>query len=353
MGMNESMATDKRVLIVDDEEKVVFFLRESLEELGRNFTIGTAGSAEEALEKIESHPYDLVISDLRMPGIDGLQLLERVKQRYPDTRFILMTAYGSDEVEARAHSLEVYDYIAKPFHVSDLLTVTRHALADVASQDKDEVTLPENKTDAVNRALSNLRFEVGAHCVILADVQGHIVSEVGISQGLETGTLIPLVASSLTSVSGIAQYLQDQETFNLHFYEGKKYDIYSTSVGDDLFLTLIFDRSKQPSRIGMVWLYAKRTTQDLLKVLYGLGAGAVGELPAREEILEAEAAPPQPEKLEEQETTEPATTTVAESPDKEEGTGVTANGDSTFGIEEALRKGLIDEEFAHLLKGEG
>jgi CheY-like chemotaxis protein len=353
MGMNESMATDKRVLIVDDEEKVVFFLRESLEELGRDFTIGTAGSAEEALEKIESHPYDLVISDLRMPGIDGLQLLERVKQRYPDTRFILMTAYGSDEVEARAHSLEVYDYIAKPFHVSDLLTVTRHALADVASQEEDDVTLPANKTDAVNRALSNLRFEVGAHCVILADVQGHIVSEVGISQGLETGTLIPLVASSLTSVSGIAQYLQDQETFNLHFYEGKKYDIYSTSVGDDLFLTLIFDRSKQPSRIGMVWLYAKRTTQDLLKVLYGLGGGAVGEPPAREEILEAEAAPPGAEKLEEQETTEPAITAVAGTPGKAEKPSVTANGESTFGIEEALRKGLIDEEFAHLLKGEG
>jgi CheY-like chemotaxis protein len=350
--MGEGMTADKRVLIVDDEEKVVFFLRESLEELGRDFTIGTAGSAEEALEKIESHPYDLVISDLRMPGIDGLQLLERVKQRYPQTRFILMTAYGSDEVEAKAHSLEVYDYIAKPFHVSDLLTVTRHALADVTSREERDVPLPATKTNAVNRALSNLRFEVGAHCVILADVQGHIVSEVGISQGLETGTLIPLVASSLTGVSGIAQYLQDQETFNLHFYEGKKYDIYSTSVGDDLFLTLIFDRSKQPSRIGMVWLYVKRTTQDLLKTLYGLGGGAAAEPSAPEEGPEVEAIPPAPERLERRAQTQPAVTPTAESPDEEQSAGITANGDSTFGVEEALRKGLIDEDFAHLLKGE-
>lgn len=351
--MSESMTEDKRVLIVDDEEKVVFFLRESLEELGRDFTIGTAGSAEEALEKIERHPYDLVISDLRMPGIDGLQLLERVKQRYPKTRFILMTAYGSDEVEARAHRLEVYDYIAKPFHVSDLLTVTRHALADVASREEGDVPLPATKMDAVNRALSNLRFEVGAHCVILADVQGHIVGEVGIRQGLETGTLIPLVASGLTSVSGIAQYLQDQETFNLHCYEGKKYDIYSTTVGDDLFLTLIFDRSKQPSRIGMVWLYAKRTTQDLLKTLYGLRDGAVSEPSAQEESLEPEATPPAPKKLEREGTIESTISTLAGSPDEEEGAAATANCDSTFGIEEALRKGLIDEDFAHLLKGEG
>jgi hypothetical protein len=270
-----------------------------------------------------------------------------------------MTAYGSDEVEARAHSLEVYDYIAKPFHVSDLLTVTRHALADAATKETGDVALPATQTDAVNRALSNLRFEVGAHCVILADVQGHTVSEVGISQGLEAGTLIPLVASSLTSVSGIAQYLQDQETFNLHFYEGKKYDVYSTSVGDDLFLTIIFDRSKQPSRIGMVWLYAKRTTQDLLKILYGLGDGAEGEPSAAEEeeekSPEAEATLPAPERLEEQVEAQPTASTPAESPDAEEAEAapVTANGDSTFGIEEALRKGLIDEDFAHLLKGEG
>jgi CheY-like chemotaxis protein len=346
------MAEDKRVLIVDDEEKVVFFLRESLEELGGGFTIGTAGSAEEALEKIESHSYDLVISDLRMPGIDGLQLMERVKQRHPDTRFILMTAYGSDEVEARAHSLEVYDYIAKPFHVSDLLTVTRQALADVAASEESGVALPSDQTDAVNRALSNLRFEVGAQCALLADVQGHIVSDVGITQGLETGTLIPLVAGGLTRVSGIAQYLQDEETFTLHCYEGKKYDIYSTSVGDDLFLTLIFDRRKQPSRIGMVWLYAKRTIRDLLKALYGLEDETEDETSAPEESPEAEGTPTEPEDLERQEMIESAISTLEEPTDEEETTAPTAIGESTFGIEEALKKGLIDEDFAHLLKGE-
>lgn len=346
------MVTDKSVLIVDDEEKVVFFLRESLEELGRDFTIGTAGSAEEALEKIKSRPYDLVISDLRMPGIDGLQLLERVKQTHPNTRFILMTAYGSDEVEARAHGLEVYRYITKPFHVSDLLTVTRQALSDLTVREENGFAVPDDHTDAVSRTLSNLRFEVGAQCVLLADLQGHIVSEVGITQGLETGTLMPLVAQGLTSVSGIAQYLQDEETFNLHFHEGKRYDIYSTSVADDLFLTIIFDRGKQPSRIGMVWLYAKRAIQDLLKVLYGLGEGAQDEPPAPEEGVAPEVNQPQPNGPAKQEMIEAAIDTLAEPAEGREPPSEIANGESTFGIEEALRKGLIDEDFAQLLKSE-
>jgi len=339
---------DKSVLIVDDEEKVVFFLRESLEELGRDFTIGTAKSAEEALEKIETHPYDLVISDLRMPGIDGLQLLERVKERHPKTRFVLMTAYGSDEVEARAHSLDVFDYITKPFHVSDLLDVARNALTDLPETARG-LSLSDNRMEASNRALSNLRFEVGAQCVVLADMKGQILCEVGLTQGLETGTFIPLVADGLTTVSRMAQYLQDEETFNLTFYEGKKHDIYYSSVGKDLVLTLIFDRRKQPSRIGMVWLYVKRTTQDILRAVNGVTEekDSLPESPQEEAAVE-----PTTESPEVAPVREPIKSPVAEN--EHEGAAVPeeGSGDSTFGIEEALRKGLIDEDFAQLLKGE-
>jgi CheY-like chemotaxis protein len=344
------MVVDKRVLIVDDEEKVVFFLRESLEELGHDVTIGTAKSAEEALEKIATQPYDLVISDLRMPGIDGLQLIETVKEKYPSTRFILMTAYGSDEVEARAHHLDVYDYITKPFHVSDLLDVTRQALLPPAETLREGV-LPDDRVEASNRALSSLRFEVGAQCVVLANTKGEIISEVGITHGLETQTLMPLVADALASVSGVAQYLQDKETFNLSFHEGKKYDVYYTGVGDDLLLALVFDRRKQPSRIGMVWLYVKRAIQDLLRAMHG----AEDDRPYQPESLEKEP-PSEPgfELVESATEGGPTEPSVSESPEPDRASETPAGregADSTFGIEEALKKGLIDEAFARLLQG--
>ncbi len=339
---------DKSVLIVDDEEKVVFFLRESLEELGRDFTIGTARSAEEALQKIDAHPYDLVISDLRMPGIDGLELLEQIRDKHPQTRFVLMTAYGSDEVEARAQSLNVFDYITKPFHVSDLLDVARHALTDTPETGRG-LSLSDDKTEASNRALSNLRFEVGAQCVVLADLRGQILCEVGLTQGLETGTFIPLVADGLTTVSRMAQYLRDEKTFNLTFYEGKKYDIYYASVGKDLVLTLIFDRRKQPSRIGMVWLYVKRTTQEILKAVYGVSEDE-DDPPEYQEGKAAPAAETNnPEAATERGHVQPSSDDSEEQVRADSGK---ANVDSTFGIEEALRKGLIDEDFAQLLKGE-
>ncbi|NIN63644.1 MAG: response regulator [Anaerolineae bacterium] len=356
------MAVARRVLVVDDEEKVVFFLRESLEELGKNFTVRTAKSAEEALEKIDDQPYDLVISDLRMPGIDGLDLLRKIREKNPDTRLILMTAYGSDDVEADARSLDVFDYITKPFHVSDLVQVARDALAlpplseeevEVEEELEEEAEgLADDQSAAINHSLSNLRFEIGAQCIVLADAEGRVVSEVGITQGLNMGTFMPLVADGLTTVSSMAEYLQDEETFNLDFYEGRKYDIYSTGVGDNLILALVFDKRKQASRIGMVWLYVKRTIQDLLTTLSG-------EEPAAppEEEAQVEEAPPlmadEPSAdAEKREIIESAMTKLAE-PEEEVETELEAEEDhSTFGIEEALNKGLIDEEFAELLKGE-
>ncbi len=340
------MAVDKRILIVDDEEKVAFFLRESLEELGQHVVVEAARSAEEALEKIESQPFHLVISDLRMPGIDGLQFLGKVKQGNPDARLILMTAYGSDEVEADARRLEIYKYITKPFHVSDLVDVARDALAGVAVSQKGMLVLSDEQFEEINKLLGNLRFEVGAQCVLLADLAGQIVCEVGITEGLGTGTLMPLISGGFTTAFKMAQYLKDKETFNLNFYEGRNFDIYSTSVGDNLLLTLVFDRRKQPSRIGMVQLYAKRTVRDLLQVLSTMNGAPQRKLPSPPIAEE------KPEDVMSREVIESAMTKLAESQDEAKAAGEVPSEGLTFSIEEALKKGLIDEDFANLLMGE-
>jgi CheY-like chemotaxis protein len=350
------MGTDKRILIVDDEDKVAFFLRESLEELGRDFVVEAAGSGEEALEMLAAQHFDLIISDLRMPGIDGLELLERVKEQNPDTRLILMTAYGSDDVEAEARRLEIYQYITKPFHISDLVEAARDALADVAVSQEGMLVLADEQFEEINKCLANLRFEVGSQCLLLADLAGQVVSEVGITEGLDTGTFIPLIADGFATTFKLAQYLQDRKAFNLNFYEGKSYDIYSTSVGDNLFLTLVFDRRKQPSRIGMVWLYAKRTIQDLLGILGPARVAAESQVEAEEEIAQPEMAEEKPEDLEKEtrrrEVIESAMTKLAESGEELEITEDLESDTITFNIEEALKKGLIDEDFAQLLLGE-
>jgi len=119
----------KRVLVVEDDPSVAFLIKDGLVDLGAKFYVETAPSGEAALEKIAQEHWDLIVTDQRMPGMTGLQLIEALKERAPSTLTILITAYGSEEVEQAARRLNVYHYMAKPFPLADLKRVIEDALA--------------------------------------------------------------------------------------------------------------------------------------------------------------------------------------------------------------------------------
>jgi CheY-like chemotaxis protein len=119
----------KRVLIVDDEVRVAFFLKEGLEDLGREYEIATTGSAELALEQIRSHPVDLAVIDYRLPGINGLDLIRQLRELTPRTQTILITAYGSPDLEDAAVQLRTTHYLDKPFRIDELICAVQSALA--------------------------------------------------------------------------------------------------------------------------------------------------------------------------------------------------------------------------------
>lgn len=122
---------DKRILIVDDDESTAFFLGENLAELGPGYLVETAASGEEAQGKMLDQPFDLVITDMRMPGMDGLDLTGWIRATHPRTRVILMTAFGSPLAEPEAGRLGICRYLSKPFRVEWLIEAVREVLADV------------------------------------------------------------------------------------------------------------------------------------------------------------------------------------------------------------------------------
>lgn len=213
--------------------------------------------------------------------------------------------------------------------------------------------LSDRQFDEIHGCLSTLRSELGAQCVLLADLSGQIACDVGITDDLDTGTFMPLIADGFGATSRMAQHLRDKKASSLILYEGKNHDIYSTSVGDNLFLTLVFDRRKQTGRIGIVWLYAKRTIQDLLKILSTIERVAEREVEAEEaEVAPLEVVEEKPEDAKRTKVIESATTKLAESGEEPETTGEVESEDLTLNIDEAVKKGLIDEDFAQLLRDE-
>ena len=109
------------IMVVDDE----LIVRESLFHWFKKYghTVETASSGFEALDKLKKNPFSLLFVDIKMPGMDGLQLLEKVKDEYPDTLVVIITAYGSIESAVKAMRIGASDYLLKPFKPDQLSLV--------------------------------------------------------------------------------------------------------------------------------------------------------------------------------------------------------------------------------------
>ena len=112
----------KRILIVDDETSVGSSLKESLELLGHRYDVMHVESGEAALAEMSKQSFELMVTDLRMPGMNGLDLLSQALEMAPDTRTILMTAYGDDENRNTSIRLGADDFLTKPLDFNILKT---------------------------------------------------------------------------------------------------------------------------------------------------------------------------------------------------------------------------------------
>ena len=128
----------KKILIVDDEKSIVFALEESL--LDEGYDVETAFSAEEGYELFANSPTDIVLSDLKMPGMSGIELLGKVKEISPSTQVVIITAYGNFETAVEAVRLGAFDYIQKPFQIDNVKNIVKKALD--GSQEKSRIEPP-------------------------------------------------------------------------------------------------------------------------------------------------------------------------------------------------------------------
>jgi FixJ family two-component response regulator len=123
---------DKSVLIVDDEKSIRLTLAMALEKL--EVPVDQAENGEEVLAMLAKKPYSLMLLDLRMPGIDGMEVLRRVSEVRPEVKVVIITAYGSVETAVEAMKLGAVDFLEKPFNAEDV----RQLVATLLDQEAQE-----------------------------------------------------------------------------------------------------------------------------------------------------------------------------------------------------------------------
>jgi len=135
----------KRILVVDDDERILFVLEHALRSLGPDTEVITATNAAQALEQVSEVRVDLVLTDLAMPGEDGITLTDKLRALIPPTPVIWVTAYQGPRVAAEARRLGVYQCLIKPVELSVIRAAARGALEAASEQSRMAVSQDERR----------------------------------------------------------------------------------------------------------------------------------------------------------------------------------------------------------------
>ncbi len=171
----------KRVLVVDDEEDLTWSISKHLIKDKDKYELMTVNSAKAAMEVLTQLPVDLVITDIRMPEVSGLDLLLQIRQEYPATKVIIMTAYGSSEVQDEANKRGCFKYIEKPFEIQELRQLILDGVEEkkgFAGQISDLQLSDLIQMNCLGRMTTALHVQIDEYNGIIYFQDGHIIHTV-------------------------------------------------------------------------------------------------------------------------------------------------------------------------------
>ena len=266
------MAEVKHILVVDDHFEMLEFLRSMLEMSNQDYEVLAVPSAEEGLFELQRAQFDLIITDVRLPGMSGFDLVRRLRKLGRETPVIMITAYSSSQGQKEAEELNVYRYFKKPLDTDNMLTAVHTALHGESITMSPSIEL-ENKdmskpaSSAVQKRLETLRADTGAVLLMLASIQGSIIYADGKLEQVELAGLAEIIARNIKDSFLLADKLNSKEPFSLQYHSGSRIELYCANVGRDHFLTLFFETNLRRGRIGTIWLFTQRAIKDLMQLL--------------------------------------------------------------------------------------
>lgn len=177
----------RKILIVDDEQDILDFLRKSLQE---KFEVSLSNNGAEALTMLDKNKFQLVLSDVCMPGIGGLELLQTIKKLSNTVEVILMTGYADTQVAIAAMDEGAFALVTKPLDIKKLLLRINHVITIIQNRENQEKVLKEMKNELLMQTLFSQRLSALA---VMAGGIGHELNQPLSSIGLYAITLQTMI----------------------------------------------------------------------------------------------------------------------------------------------------------------
>lgn len=198
----------KKILVVDDEISVCKSIRQAI--VTENYEVDTALSGEEALKKEKEKHYDLIITDLMMPGISGLDLLKSLKKKRPEVNVIMITGYPAIKTAVQSIKIGAFDYIPKPFTPDDLRSLVLRAFKKLESEEQGEKEPSEIKMpDGIYYMIGHTWLRLEKENFVSIGIVFDFIKNVGVITNLE----FPNENDNITQGEVCAK-ITDAEKFN-------------------------------------------------------------------------------------------------------------------------------------------
>ncbi len=283
-----------RALVVDDQHAVREVLRDGLLSLDAAFEVTTVPSGEEALLEASGGDVDLLVADVHLPGISGLDLIRRMRARYPDMKVILITGLTDPAVRRQVADAGADAFFLKPIELADFLdTVERmFGLVETFTAEPSLESTPVPRASVADY-LASLRQELNAISAVLLDADGRVLVQAGdLPDAIQQTSLISRLMAAFSASEQISAFLKQSKPQDLLAFGGQKYDLFFSHVGKRYALLLIVNRG--PSET--VELYFARiggrmqaAVGHLEHILRELGVAVHGEETEEAEAAEATA----------------------------------------------------------------
>jgi CheY-like chemotaxis protein len=267
-----------RILIVDDQKEATRLMRTNLESLEQDFIISDVLSGEEALLELARSEIDLLIADVRLPGISGLELMDKFKTRNPGVKVILVSGVTDPKIRKQVAQAGADAFYFKPIDIPEFLDGVERALdlvdtilpPELKVEQEEEVN-QEQEASGMTSRITELRDSLTASAVMLLGEQGQILVRAGElpDPDLET-SLMPTLMTAFTAGVRISHFLGQHIPDHLYSFRGENYDLFIAPVGEAYCLA-VTTKPTLAQELGKIAKEVQGTAKAVLLSLAKLG----------------------------------------------------------------------------------
>lgn len=278
-----------RILIVDDQIEVSNVLRAGLESLEHDIEVTELLSGEEAVLETNKNSYDLLVSDIMLPGMSGFTVMEKLKSKDPDLKVVLVSGVADKKIRRKVAEAGADAFFFKPIEMADFLDGVERALGLVDTMlpselevEKQEAQYEKEETISLSDRITSLRQSLDASCVYLMNDLGQVLVRAGEmpDREIETKLATDLMALIFTN-NRVSKFLGGDSTKNFTFFHGKNFDLSISPIGK-MYALMVATSNDPPTPIDKITNSMSAAIKDIFSTLSILGltysSGNTGQL---------------------------------------------------------------------------